>query len=205
MNHDDISWDKASDTEWNGELEMDRLCDRFEQVWKESPSSPPRLAEFVRMSSEMQRETLARELIQIDCDYRQRHHCELTEDVYERQMQPLGLDLSEPQATQAEMSTLDSGHPDGNCLLPKRGARVRYFGDDEIVSEIARGGTGVVYRARQISLNREIALKMILSGNIAEDDQIRRFQIEAESAAGLDHPGIVPIYDIGNFDDQHYF
>jgi serine/threonine-protein kinase len=179
------------------EAQVDQICDRFENAWKQGQR--PRIEDFLAALAEPGRSTLLRELIKLDIVYRRLAGENPTAEDYRERFPD--LDPPVEVSTVLESPGLRHGPAAPGPVPVGAPSTGRY----QMGDEIGRGGMGTVLRGRDPELDRDLAIKVLRRERQDQPDAVRRFLEEARIAGRLQHPGIVPIYDLGRFPDQRPF
>jgi WD40 repeat protein/serine/threonine protein kinase len=185
-------------------LRLEEACSRFEGAWQAAGTEGPRVEDYLGEGPDPARPALLRELVRIDISYRRRAGPAPGPQEYLGRfpdLDPEWLAGALARASVPRLSLSPTLHQRPPVATPVAAspapAVAADFGDYEILGELGRGGMGVVYKARQTSLNRVVALKMVLAGAHASPDDRERFLAEARSLARLQHPHIVQVYEVG--------
>jgi hypothetical protein len=176
----------------SAERRVNAACNRFELAWQ--AGQRPRIEDYLGDVAAPERAALLSELVALDIYYRRQAGEAPTADEYRARF---------PDLTLASLLADRTATPPG--ASPGAAADQPDVPGYEILGELGRGAMGVVYKARQLHLNRVVALKVIRQGTVAESEELLRFLAEAEAIARLQHPHIVPLFECGRHNGLPYF
>lgn len=191
---------------------IDRICDEFEEAWRAGET--PSIEDYLDRAPASLQSRLFDELLYSELEMRFQGECTVDTGHYlarfpgrEKQVRAVIMQFWKESSSRSRPATaaVGQGHATGSYTAATEQLVGRECGNYQLVQEVARGGMGIVFKAYDRKLQRTVALKMILDRNLASREAVRRFYTEAETAAGLNHPGIVPVYDVGSHSGQHYY
>jgi WD40 repeat protein len=198
----------AAAEDLSAQQRLDAACVRFEAAWQ--AGQRPRIEDFLDAVAEAERPALLLELLHLELEYRRRCGEDVGADDY-RMRFPRHAALVEKAfaAVDSPGATVDISHAAGVQVSDETrsadGTELPKVPGYEILGVLGRGGMGIVYQARQVALDRLVALKMILQADHAGSEERDRFRTEAEAVARLQHPNIVQIYEVGEHQGLPYF